>query len=895
MNGEGGTCNRSAAFLHFLEPNHSAGKTMKKTIMKRQRPVRQRTRALVRFTDAASRALITVGGIGTIVAVALVFMFLVWVAVPLFFPAKVSAAHAVEKEGAWVPPLHVGVDEYMDMAWTLHRDGHVAVYQLQTGDRLRDFVLFGDGVAGAPTAFSSIPGSDEFAMGFGDGSVRLGKIGFKTRFIESGPETASLGELGVGESIRLADGVVTRTPAGQLRVQEVDVDFGDPMMVGSGSPIALIAHAETPSGPIFAVVQEDGSLLLSEVRQKRNMLTGKTTANLRTSEVRYQAPAAGLPSTLLMSGLGASLVLIWGNGSAIEFATHKLDEVLETQRVDLLATPEARLTDLSPMIGSITFVVGDDTGAADVWFPVRDQEGSDPRPKLTQVRSLPRGEAPVAALAPSSRSRAIAVGYADGSIQLMHTTSNKLLAELKVEVPQLAGPSPVALAMAPKDDGLVAMTEEGIWSWRIDLRHPEASIQALFRPVWYEGYPKAEYVWQSSSGTDDFEPKLSLVPLIFGTLKATVYSAMFGVPMALLAAICTSEFFSRRWRTPVKSTVELMAALPSVVLGFLAALIIAPFVERWLPVVLSMLVTLPVAVIVGACLWQLLPRSLYLRLSRFRLIAVLIALLAGVSGAYALGPTLQDVLFAGDIKLWLDGSRGGPAGGWALLLFPAVAVAVGAAVGMRVRPSLARGLSEASRLQIATWDLLLVLGSIAATFLIVGGLAAGLSLLGFDPRGSVLGTYIQRNTFVVGFVMGFAIIPIIYTIAEDAFSSVPDHLRSASLAAGATQWQTVSRVVLPTAMSGVFSAVMVGLGRAVGETMIVLMAAGNTPILEWNIFSGFRTLSANLAVELPEAVRGDTHYRTLFLAALVLFLMTFAVNSVAEVVRRRYQRRSHQL
>ena len=171
--------------------------------------------------------------------------------------------------------------------------------------------------------------------------------------------------------------------------------------------------------------------------------------------------------------------------------------------------------------------------------------------------------------------------------------------------------------------------------------------------------------------------------------------------------------------------------------------------------------------------------------------------------------------------------------------------------------------------------------------------AALLNSIGMDPRGSVVGTFVQRNALVVGFVMGFAIIPIIYTIAEDALSTVPEHLRSASLGAGATPWQTACRIVIPTAMSGLFSAVMIGLGRAVGETMIVLMAAGNTPVLDWNIFNGFRTLSANIAVELPEAVRNSTHYRTLFLAALTLFAMTFVLNTVAEIIRLRFRRRSH--
>lgn len=143
--------------------------------------------------------------------------------------------------------------------------------------------------------------------------------------------------------------------------------------------------------------------------------------------------------------------------------------------------------------------------------------------------------------------------------------------------------------------------------------------------------------------------------------------------------------------------------------------------------------------------------------------------------------------------------------------------------------------------------------------------------------------------------MGFAVIPIIYTIAEDALNAVPEHLRAASLACGATPWQTAISVILPTAASGVFAGVMVGMGRAVGETMIVVMAAGNTPILEWNVFNGLRALSANIAVELPEAVKDDTLYRTLFLAALTLFVMTFVINTGAEIIRQRFRKRAVQL
>jgi phosphate transport system permease protein len=212
-----------------------------------------------------------------------------------------------------------------------------------------------------------------------------------------------------------------------------------------------------------------------------------------------------------------------------------------------------------------------------------------------------------------------------------------------------------------------------------------------------------------------------------------------------------------------------------------------------------------------------------------------------------------------------------------------------------VNPLLRRAARGWSQPQAA----LATLGVFVAGFVLAAALAAAgavlLDALRFDTRGGLFGTYVQRNALVVAIGMSFAIIPLIFTIADDALSSVPEHLRSASLGAGATPWQTAVRVIVPAAASGLFSAVMIGLGRAVGETMIVLMAAGNTPLIGWNVFNGFQTLSAAIATELPEAARGSTHYRVLFLAALALFAMTFVLNTVAELVRQRFRRRAHDL
>ena len=338
----------------------------------------------------------------------------------------------------------------------------------------------------------------------------------------------------------------------------------------------------------------------------------------------------------------------------------------------------------------------------------------------------------------------------------------------------------------------------------------------LFGSIWYEGYGGREYVWQSTGGTDEFEPKLSLVPLILGTAKGTFYALLFALPLAILAAIYTAEFASPRVRGLVKPSVEVMASLPSVILGFLAGLWLAPLLESHLLGTLLLLPTVPTVVLAAAWGWQYAPEAWVRQVARVGEIYLLGAVTLLVAWlAYALGPVFEDLAFDGHFLRWLRQDAG----------------------------------------------------------------------VGYD----------QRNCLVVGFAMGFAVVPLVFTICEDALSSVPSHLRAGSLALGATPWQTAIKVVLPMALPGIFSASMIGLGRAVGETMIVLMATGNTPIMDWNIFNGMRTISANIAVELPEAPHQGTLYRVLFLSGLLLFIATFFINSLAEIVRQRLRDKYNRL
>jgi phosphate transport system permease protein len=370
---------------------------------------------------------------------------------------------------------------------------------------------------------------------------------------------------------------------------------------------------------------------------------------------------------------------------------------------------------------------------------------------------------------------------------------------------------------------------------------------------------------------------------------------LFGAPLALLAAIYSSEFLHPRLRARVKPTIEMMASLPSVVLGFLAGMVIAPLVEGIVPQVLTCIFTCPLAFLSGAYIWQLLPSNLVVRLSRFRLVFIILLLPVGIFAGIRLGPLVEQWLFAGNIKQWLDMQRGTGLGGWIMLLLPVAALLTLAIFSQKINPWIRQHSYHWTRTRAGLVELLKFVVGVAFTIALAWLVAAALDALKLDPRGAIIGTYVQRNALVVGFAMGFAIIPLIYTIADDALSTVPEHLRSASLGAGATPWQTAVRIVVPTAASGLFSALMIGLGRAVGETMIVLMAAGNTPIMDWNIFQGFETLSMAIATELPEAAKNSTHYRTLFLAALTLFAVTFVVNTVAEIVRQRFRRRAYEL
>ncbi len=855
----------------------------------------RRPQRSVLVTDRLARWVISCGGIGSIAAVSMVGLFLLYVVIPLFRPPRVPEAGGFAAGDVTSRVAASGLDEHRSMSWSLHRDGTIELRRLDDGRILRRLTV---PAAGQLTCWAVDPSSGACALGYADGSVRLGNLSFQSSYLSRGDVPADVADLAPGALAALGEGMVQRTPEDQFRLLRLSLALGDSLPV-AGAPLVLVDRSEGSRGSVFAALDAAGVLHVNEVRERTNLLTGEVTTTSQGGTL--DLAAAGLleeggvePAYLLLTGLGDNVMLAWTDGRLLRLDTAQITQPALAEELDLVPEPGRRLTAMTYLLGKSSLVCGDDLGRVRVWFRVRDAEpGRVDGSSLVLAHALDQrsGAAAVTCLTASQRARLVAAGFADGTVSLLHVTSDRLLAHVSA-----GDDGPVeSVVLSPREDVMLAFAGGRATQWAVDAPHPEINGRALLSRIWYEGYDAPAYVWQSSSGTDSFEPKYSLMPLIFGTLKATVYSLLIGLPLAWFAAIYTSEFLTPRAKARVKPTIELMASLPSVVLGFLAALVFAPFLERWVPEVLAAVVAVPVCFLVGAHLWQLASREWTLRFGVWRLPFMALCLPVGLLAAWGLGGWVERTMFAGDIMAWLDGQQGSAVGGWIFILLVPSAAVVFLVQTQFVEGWLRSSPRLATRMTFALADLgrfgLGLLATIALAWFAGWVLAAA----GVDPRGAVVDTYVQRNALVVGVVMGFAIIPIIYTISEDALSAVPDHLRAASLGAGATPWQTAVRVVIPPATSGLFSAMMIGLGRAVGETMIVLMAAGNTPIMEWNIFNGFRTLSANIAVELPEAVQNSTHYRTLFLAALTLFAITFVLNTAAEAVRMRFRKKSLEL
>ncbi len=735
--------------------------------------------------DRLARYAISAGGISVIFAILLIFFYLLQVVVPMFESAQVDEVAHYTVPGTDVgnaETLIMGLEERGSMAVRFTDQGEVIFFETVTGN-----VILSELLALPAKITSASQNLDRVALGLSNGSVLVLRYAFELSYPDNVRTLSPLLEYPLGESPLVLD--------------------------ESSLPLTHITLQLGSEGAGLAGVTSDNRLVFARFAQEESFITEEVTTEL---QARYEQPLTR------QSGTAASIALT-PDLKHLYVSTERgvLNDYLISSE-GFTGSPAGyelthKISSLELLLGGTSLLLGLENGEVQQWMPVKDKKARLNGKVLTFIRTFygpdhgpePSSESgserQVNVIASEQRRKGFAVSDMAGNVTLYYATSHRTLAQLNT-----ANTAITQLAWSARAEHLLALdNEQRLHVYQVRNEYPEISWEVLWEKVWYEGYDEPDYIWQSSASTNEFEPKLSLIPLSFGTIKAAFYAMIFAVPIAIMGAIFTAQFMSPRMRTTVKPSIEIMEALPTVILGFLAGLWLAPFVETHLAGVFTLLIALPAGFIFCAWVWGHVPgRSKFEGWEAALLIPVVLFL---IWLSMKLSLPIEQLLFGGDMRAYMSNE----------------------------------------------WGI----------------------------------SYDQRNSLVVGLIMGFAIIPTIFSIAEDALFSVPQHLVRGSLALGATRWQTMMNVVLPAASPAIFSAIMMGFGRAVGETMIVLMATGNTPLMDMSIFQGMRTLAANIAVEVPEAEVASTHYRVLFLAALILFLFTFFFNTIAEVIRHRLRKR----
>ena len=731
----------------------------------------QRLRAI---KDHLLRYLVAFGGSGVIVAILLIFFYLFYVVAPLFESAEAQheASYSIPGEGK---TLHLASEEQAEIGVRFTDAGKAVFFRTLDGKVIRSQALLTKGAKS--TSFHAMaPSTPVLGYGLANGRLLVVKHAYRVSFPDDKRLITPHIEYPLGETALIVD-------PRHRALEKLVFQLGEEK------------HS-------IAALTEDGRLLLATYVKEGSALDEDEAELVHES---IELPDAGIPvDYMLMDSDQRILYIASRDGELVQYDISDHESPVVLQRRHVLAD-DRQLESMELLTGSISVLFADSAGTVQQWFPIRDAGNKQ---VLSPVRQFDNPVGKLTAMAVEQNRKGFATADKRGEVVVYHTTAEQRVLNIKVTDAELT-----QLVFAPRANAMLVEDVKGqLHFLRVDNEYPEVSMQSLWGEVWYESYQKPEYIWQSSSASNDFEPKFSLIPISFGTIKAAFYAMLIAVPLAILGAMFTAYFMAPRMRRIVKPSIEIMEALPTVILGFLAGLWLAPAIETHMPGIFSLLLLMPIAIIIAAWTWSRLPAVIRHSVPDGWEAMLLIPLVAIVGwGSISMSPVLEQLFFNGDMRAWLTSEAG----------------------------------------------------------------------ISFD----------QRNAIVVGLAMGFAVIPTIFSIAEDAIFSVPKTLSHGSLALGATPWQTMWRVVLLTASPGIFSAVMIGFGRAVGETMIVLMATGNTPVMDFSIFEGMRTLSANIAVEMPESEVGSTHYRVLFLAALVLFLFTFFFNTIAELVRQRLRRK----
>ena len=737
------------------------------------------------WIDQSTRIVVAAGGAAVIGAIIMIFAYLMWVSLPLLLPASIEASSTdhlpTDNDSQSLVYADFGLDKNM----------HLQFYQSGTIVALAHNNI--DSEVSRNRAVKQVPNNSTTAPvepSASNAHVLLGSIALDQRIHAVKRVYPDTNQYLIVNNA----GRVTMLQARFDSTMGFELELPYP---GQNVTLPLAAAPDT-----FDVTTNNNTVLIAAAHGRQVSLTRWRT-DQAASPIEHTSFQANMDLFRVIIGPRQDWLYLIAQDGGIRILKLSTDtKVLTAVLAGSLILEQRTLSAVTPLLGRYSLLVADSAGLVQQWTLMPTANSAD----LQAIRQF-QLEDDVVALAAEPLRKGFAALTRNGDIFLLHATGHRILAKVK------AGEfSPEAILFSDRADALLGFASDGsVQFYDINNPHPEINAQTLWGQVWYEGYSEPVYAWQSSSADIDFEPKFSLTPLAFGTLKAAGYALLFAIPIAVLGAVYTAYFMHPQMRTWVKPGIEVMAALPTVVLGFIGGLWLAPIIEKNLSSLLGIFLILPLGLLLFSYLWHQLPER-WQRLSNqwYGLIACPL-LIVLVLAAFEIGLWIEAAVFGGDSRAWL----------------------------------------------LEHWGL----------------------------------NYEQRNAMIVGIIMGLAVIPTVFSLCEDAIYGVPDQLTQGSLALGATRWQTLRSVVLLTASPGIFSALIIGAGRAIGETMIVLMVTGNTPIMGFNIFEGMRTFAANIAVELPEAEVASTHFRVLFLSALLLFVFTFLFNTLADIVRRQLRAR----
>ncbi len=574
----------------------------------------------VRRQDRIATRVISLGGLLVIASVIAILLLIVRVTIPLFQGAKSNIVFQFPVSAEAESILALGVDDYREVAYTLDSKGVFSFYTLSSGT---SFLTLQAGVD-KKTGVKSIElhKNNQYTLLWDDNSTSLVTVSFRILFDQKGKRSI--------------------TP-------ELKVLAEFPAETGSSAPLAAVIRTTEDGQLTQTTLMNDNSFQV-----RRQIVTRDLFDNEKKESFSFvvRAEILGTITAFTVDEKGQTLYAGTSTGSLLRWDMSANEEAVRTDNVVATADKGA-ISSLALVFGDISIAVGDARGGLATWSQVWSGEGVDKVKKLRKVHSLTAHKDAVTSIVTSRRTKSIVSSGAGGLVHYDYMTSEKHLLDLDQPL--------IRFAIADGDKSLIGLdSKKNLFVWNIDNPHPEVSLKTLFGKVWYESYDKPEFVWQSSAGNDDFEPKFSIMPLLFGTIKGTLYAMIFAIPLSIFGAVYTSQLTTYSFKKSIKPMIEIMASVPSVVIGFLIALWLGPLIEKSILALLLCVLLLPL--VLGLMMTIMMPYyrtpALKNRCAGYEFLLLVPVVLATIAFAVWFAPFVEKMLFSGNFLQWLYSDLG---------------------------------------------------------------------------------------------------------------------------------------------------------------------------------------------------------------------------------------------